>query len=96
MHGPFSSDEDDVLIRIKAVPGGSRDALAGLLGDRLKVRVSAPAEGGRANDAIRRLLAGALGVAARNVTIESGSSSPLKTVRVLDCTVDRAEKLAGG
>ena len=36
----------DLLVRVKAVPGSSRDAIAGALGDRLKVRV---AEIGRAH-----------------------------------------------
>lgn len=70
------------LIRVKAVPGARRDELAGVLGDRLKVRVSAPPEGGRANDAIRALLADALGVRPRDVTLHAGPASPEKIFRV--------------
>ena len=73
---------DDVLLSIKAVPGASRAEVAGVLGDRLKVRVSAPPEGGKANTAIRRLLAKKLGVRPSDVTIESGFNRPEKTVRV--------------
>ncbi len=35
---------EDVLIWIKAVPGASRNEIAGVVGDRLKLRISAPAE----------------------------------------------------
>lgn len=70
-----------LLIRVKAVPGASRDALAGTLGDRLKVRVSAPPEGGKANAAIMRLLAKALGASERSIELLSGPASPLKTFR---------------
>ena len=42
----------DVLIWIKAVPGASRNQITGIVGDRLKVRTSAPPEGGKANKAI--------------------------------------------
>jgi len=68
-----------VVLAIKAVPGARRDQIAGPLGDRLKIRVSAPPEGGKANKAISRLLAAALSVRANDVTLEHGPSSPLKT-----------------
>lgn len=85
---PVAPDGDAVLIAIKAVPGASRDAVAGVLGDRLKVRVAAPPEGGKANDAIRRLLASRLGVRPAEVEIVSGHAHAEKTVRV--CGVDAA------
>ena len=84
-------DGDDVLIRIKAVPGASRDAIVGVLGDRLKVRVSAPPEGGRANRAICDVIAEALGVRAQVVTIEAGATSPQKVVRVSGTTAELVE-----
>lgn len=77
----FTSDGSDTLIRIKAVPGASRDSLAGLLGDRLKIRITAAPEDGKANKAICRLLRAAIGSV---VGIESGHGSPFKTVRVSD------------
>lgn len=69
-------------IRLKVVPGSSRSAIAGWLGERLKVRVAAPPEAGKANEAVRRLLAGALGVPPRQVAIIAGESTPEKTVLI--------------
>ncbi|RMD63952.1 MAG: DUF167 domain-containing protein [Planctomycetota bacterium] len=69
-------------MRVKAVPGASRNAVAGLLGDRLKVRVAAPAEGGKANEAIAALLARRLGVGRRDVQLVEGPTQPRKTFRV--------------
>ena len=69
-------------IDVKAVPGAKRDGIVGPLGERLKVRVAAPPEGGRANDAIRALLARALGVPNGSVSIVSGGSRAEKTVLV--------------
>lgn len=77
-----------MLLWVKAVPGASRNQIAGLLGDRLKVRVSAPPEGGKANKAICKLLARALGVKANQVSIESGAASPEKILRVTGVTTD--------
>lgn len=71
-----------VLIAVKAVPGAKRDEIVGLLGERLKVRVSAPPEGGKANKAICALLAGALGVRASDVEVVGGASRAEKSVRI--------------
>jgi len=70
------------LIPIKAVPGASRDEVVGPLGDRLKVRVSAPPEGGKANRAICGLVARELGVAKRDVEVVEGATRAEKVVRV--------------
>jgi uncharacterized protein len=62
------------------VPGASRSGIAGVLGDRLKVRVAAPPEGGKANREVVRLLGDWLDV--RDVEIVAGLSSAEKTVRI--------------
>ena len=72
----------EVLLSIKVVPGASRDQVSGMLGDRLKVRISAPAEGGKANKAVCRLIAGLLGIKAGAVEVVNGKTSPEKVVRV--------------
>ncbi len=78
---PFAkSVEEGVELRLKVVPGARRSEIVGALGDRLKVRVSQPAESGRANEAVVELLSRWLG--SRDVAIVSGHSRPEKTVRV--------------
>lgn len=64
------------------VPGASRSEVVGLLGDRLKVRVAAPAEGGKANRAVIELFREWLGISSRDVEIVSGRSSRDKTLRI--------------
>ena len=71
-----------VRLAIKAVPGARRDEIAGVLGDRLKVRIVAPPEDGRANDAICALIAGALGLRPRDVRIVSGRTRPEKVLEI--------------
>lgn len=82
--------EHTLELRIKVVPGSSRDRIAGLLGDRLKVAVSAPPEGGKANKAVCKLLASALGVPTRDVSVTAGHTQPQKTTTILGVTVDQA------
>jgi len=74
------------------VPGASRSEIAGILGDRLKVRVAAPPEAGKANRALLDLLRTWLGV--REVEIVAGRSVAEKTVRVrgLSSIPDRGEE----
>ncbi len=73
---------DDVLIWIKAVPGASRNEIVGTIGDRLKVRINAAPESGKANNAICKLIASALGAKVKQVNIDSGQTNPKKIVRI--------------
>lgn len=79
-----------VYLRIKVVPGASREKVVGMLGDRLKLAVSAPPEAGKANKAVCKLLAGALGVPARDVAVTAGHTQPTKTVAVAGLGTDQA------
>lgn len=69
-------------LAIKVVPGASRDGVAGWLGDALKIRVAAPPERGKANAAVERVLADALGVAPESVRVVAGATSARKTVEI--------------
>lgn len=63
-------------------PGASKSALAGPYGERLKVRVAAPATDGKANAELIRFLAATVGVPAREVRIAHGETSRSKTVEL--------------
>jgi uncharacterized protein (TIGR00251 family) len=76
-----------VEINIKVVPGASRDRIAGVLGDALKIQVAAPPEKGKANKSVCALLAEAVGVHSRDVAVVSGHTSPRKVVRIMGTTV---------
>jgi len=69
-------------IRAKVVPGARRNEIAVWLGPALKLRVAAPAEGGKANRAVIKLLADALEIPIGQITITAGQASPRKTVRI--------------
>lgn len=69
-------------LSVKVVPGASRDRIAGWLGETLKVTVTAPPEGGKANAAVAAAIAQALGVPASAVRIVRGATSPRKVVEV--------------
>jgi len=72
-----------VKLRIKVVPGSSRSRVDGWLGDTLKVRVTAPAERGKANAAVEAVIAEALGVSIACARVVAGTTSPRKIVEVV-------------
>jgi uncharacterized protein len=64
-------------------PGASRSEFAGRHGERLKVRLAAPASENRANEALVAFLAEHYRVPRRNVRIVSGLRSRRKRVEIL-------------
>jgi uncharacterized protein len=91
----LTAKPDGVAVRLKVVPGASRTKIAGVLGDRLKVAVAAPPEGGKANEAVCALLAETFGVGKRDVQIESGHTQPQKVAVVVGVKLCEAvERLA--
>jgi uncharacterized protein (TIGR00251 family) len=82
-------------LRLRVVPGARRSSIVGRYGDAWKVRVAAPAEAGKANDAVIVLLADALDVSRRDLELTSGASSRDKVVALRGLTPDAAaERLA--
>jgi uncharacterized protein (TIGR00251 family) len=69
-------------ISLRVTPSASRDAVMGWQEDVLRLRVSAPAQRGKANEAVLRLLAAALGIERRRLRIVRGQPSRQKVVFV--------------
>lgn len=83
-------------LRVRVSPGARRGGVAGRVGDVWKLRVTAPAEGGRANDAVVRLLADTVDVPRSRVTLVSGHAARDKVVELEGVGAAEAERgLAG-
>ncbi|HKZ06454.1 MAG TPA: DUF167 domain-containing protein [Methylomirabilota bacterium] len=84
------------LLAVRVQPGAATDAIVGWQGQALRVRVSAPAREGRANAAVARLLAAALGVPPSTVELARGAAGrdKLFRLRTLD-TADARARLGG-
>jgi uncharacterized protein len=81
-----------IRLRLRVSPGASRSEVVGRHGEGWKVRVAAPPENGKANDAVVELLAAALGVPRGSVEIVGGRGSRDKVVVVEGLTTDDAER----
>jgi uncharacterized protein len=79
-------------LALRVSPGARTSGVVGRHGNAWKVRVTAPPEGGKANDAVVELLASALDVPARTISIVSGRSGRDKLVELAGLAPDEAER----
>ena len=79
-------------LRLRVAPGAARASVVGRYGDAWKVRVAAPPAGGRANDAVVRLLADTLGLPRRAVTLVSGHGARDKIVELTGVGPEQIER----
>ena len=78
---------DAVRLKLRVTPNAGADALGGAQPQadgsaRLKARVSAPPDKGKANAAVIRLLSKQFGVPRPQISIDSGETDRNKTVRI--------------
>jgi uncharacterized protein len=71
-----------LILELHVQPGASRSEFAGRHGERIKVRITARAVHGKANEALIEFLAAHFGVPRRCVTIISGAKSRTKRVAI--------------
>ena len=69
-------------VRLRVSPGANSAHVVGRHGEAWKVRVAAPPEGGRANEAVVRLLAETLSLSRDAVTLVSGHGARDKIVQL--------------
>ena len=85
-----------VTFAVRLTPRARREAIEGEYQGALKVRVTAPPLEDRANDALRRLLAGNLNVPVTAVRIVGGEKSRNKRVSIAGVTREQVLSLAQG
>ena len=89
-------DDEFVLLRVRLTPRSSREEVRLLDDGSLAVRVSAPPVDGRANEALRRAVAAALGVAPSRVELVRGQRSREKALRVAGLDARAVRERLGG
>jgi uncharacterized protein (TIGR00251 family) len=79
-------------VRLRVSPGANTAHVVGRHGEAWKVRVAAPAEGGRANEAVVRLLAETLSLPRDAVTLVSGHGARDKIVQLIGLDSNQIER----
>lgn len=78
----FRWDDGDLILDCHLQPAARSDEFAGLHGERLKIRLTAPPVEGKANAHLMAFLAKAFGVSKREVSLISGELNRQKRVRI--------------
>ena len=79
---PYSRVKDGIIITVKVIPRSSKKEIAGVVGNIVKVKLTAPPVEGAANEQLIELIAERFGVKKSSVAIVQGGSSKLKTVKI--------------
>jgi len=82
-------------LSVRLIPRARADEIAGSRGDAVLIRVTAPPVDGRANEALRALIAKRAGVAKGRVSIVAGTASRDKVVRVEGIEPDALARALG-
>jgi uncharacterized protein (TIGR00251 family) len=80
-------------LNVKVVPGSTRNQIVGWLGDALKIKVTAPPEKGKANEAVVEHLSTKLGISTDDIMVVSGHSSPSKVIAVTGMDDETSKKV---
>lgn len=84
-----------VRLAVHVTPRSGRDEVAGWRGDELQLRVTVPAEGGKANAAVCRLVADALGLPKSAVEVARGTTSRHKSLQITGTDERRLSEVFG-
>lgn len=84
---------NSLFLDIKAVPGASKSGLGEIRESRLKVRIAAAPEDGKANEELRSFFAKLLGLPKKDLILVSGEKSRIKTLRLPVSAKEKLEEL---
>lgn len=93
MESFYKEQNENLILKIKAVPNSSKNEICGLLDDALKVKIKAPAVENKANEELVKFFAKLLKVPKSSVILKSGGTSKVKTLCIEDCTIDKFKQI---
>ena len=79
---PFKRRRGGVVIEVKVEPRSSKKGITGVIGNMLKVKLTAPPVGGAANEQLIEVISEATGIRKSNIRILRGASSKRKVVEI--------------
>lgn len=89
---PIRDTASGATFAIKVHPRAKKDAISGIIGDAIKLALTAPPVEGKANEACIRFFADFLRVPRSSVTIAAGETSRNKVIRIHGLTAAQVEE----
>lgn len=93
----ITASGDGCTLAVRVHPGARRNEITGIYDGALKISLTAPPAGGKANAALLRFLAAKLGIARSRVELVSGATNRAKVIQIAGLsTVEVQAKLSAG
>ncbi|MDT3700301.1 MAG: DUF167 domain-containing protein [Thermincola sp.] len=90
----YQEHPDGVVLKIKVQPRASKSRIAGVLGDALKVTLTAPPVDGAANAACIEFFSRLIGIPKNRIEIVSGQTGRTKLIKIFGInSADLREKI---
>lgn len=83
----------DLILAIHVQPGASQEGMAGLYGERLKIRITAPASDGQANRRLLGWLATQMNLPVSRLELLQGAGSRAKRIRIREAPATLEQRL---
>jgi uncharacterized protein (TIGR00251 family) len=94
----FKITGNDIIIKVKIVPGSSKNKIIGVYNDSLKITITAPPVEGKANKKCIAYLAKYFNISKSKIEIISGQISKNKLIKIYDISqkefLDKIEKIS--
>lgn len=81
---PHTKVKDGIIIQVKVIPRSSKKEIAGVEGNTVKIKLTAPPVEGAANEQLIELLSEILNIKKSSIIILKGESSRYKTVKIIN------------
>ncbi|RKX64419.1 MAG: YggU family protein [Thermodesulfobacteriota bacterium] len=92
---PLQETKNGVVIKVKVQPKAQQDEILSIKGDRLRLRVKAPPQKGKANQACINLLAKVLSLNKREIKLISGVKAREKIFFIQNMRLDDLKERLG-
>jgi len=94
----FKITGNDIIVKVKIVPGSSKNKIIGAYNNTLKISIAAPPVEGKANKKCIAYLAKYFAIAKSKIEIISGQTSKNKLIKIYDISqkdfLDKIEKIS--